>query len=258
MESIVPLPLPLPLPLTAAQAGMWFAQTIDPSNPTLVTGHFLEIDGAIDPDVLARAVHTVFTESPELRARIAVVDEMPVQFPDAHPAPEVEVTDLTADADPRRTAVDTMRAILRVPMDPATGAGIGAQVFVLGPGRVLLFLRAHHALLDVYGYSLLERRIVAVYTAILRDEDVPPATFGSIAQVVAEDDEYRSSDRITADRDFWTETLHGAPDALGFAETAVPAASSLARAVVTESVLTALRSAMAANTVRTEAATRRR
>ncbi|QQM54174.1 non-ribosomal peptide synthetase [Rhodococcus pyridinivorans] len=230
MESIVPLPL------TAAQAGMWFAQTIDPSNATLVTGHFLEIDGAMDPDVLARAVHTVFDESAGLRARIAVVDEVPVQFPGAHPAPEIEVTDLTADADPRRTAVDTMRAILRVPMDSTAEAGIGARVFVLGPDRVLLFLRAHHALLDVYGYSLVERRIVAVYTALVRGEDVPPATFGSVEQVVAEDEEYRSGERIVADRDFWTETLHGAPDALGLAETAVPAASSLARAVVTESV----------------------
>ncbi|WP_413767736.1 amino acid adenylation domain-containing protein [Rhodococcus pyridinivorans] len=230
MESIVPLPL------TAAQAGMWFAQTIDPSNPTLVTGHFLEIDGAIDPAVLARAVHTVFAESAELRARIAVVDEVPVQFPGAHPVPEIEVTDLTADADPRRTAVDTMRAILRVPMDPTTEAGIGARVFVLGPDRLLLFLRAHHALLDVYGYSLIERRIVAVYTVLVRGEDVPSATFGSVEQVVAEDEEYRSGERIVADRDFWTETLRGAPDALGLAETAVPAASSLARAVVTESV----------------------
>ncbi|MGA4691070.1 amino acid adenylation domain-containing protein [Rhodococcus sp. AB351] len=230
MESIVPLPL------TAAQAGMWFAQTIDPSNPTLVTGHFLEIDGAIDPAVLASAVHTVFAESAGLRARIAVVDEVPVQFPGAHPAPEIEVTDLTADADPRRTAVDTMCAILRVPMDPTAEAGIGARVFVLGPDRVLLFLRAHHALLDVYGYSLIERRIVAVYTALVRGEDVPPATFASVEQIVAEDEEYRSSERIVADRDFWTGTLRGAPDALGLAETAVPAASSLARAVVTESV----------------------
>ncbi|MXQ78243.1 amino acid adenylation domain-containing protein [Rhodococcus rhodochrous] len=230
MESIVPLPL------TAAQAGMWFAQTIDPSNPTLVTGHFLEIDGAIDPAVLASAVHTVLAESAGLRARIAVVDEVPVQFPGAHPAPEIEVTDLTADADPRRTAVDTMCAILRVPMDPTAEAGIGARVFVLGPDRVLLFLRAHHALLDVYGYSLIERRIVAVYTALVRGEDVPPATFASVEQIVAEDEEYRSSERIVADRDFWTGTLRGAPDALGLAETAVPAASSLARAVVTESV----------------------
>ncbi|OWY83572.1 non-ribosomal peptide synthetase [Rhodococcus sp. BUPNP1] len=230
MESIVPLPL------TAAQAGMWFAQTIDPSNLTLVTGHFLEIDGAIDPAVLASAVHTVFAESAGLRARIAVVDEVPVQFPGAHPAPEIEVTDLTADADPRRTAVDTMCAILRVPMDPTAEAGIGARVFVLGPDRVLLFLRAHHALLDVYGYSLIERRIVAVYTALVRGEDVPSATFASVEQIVAEDEEYRSSERIVADRDFWTGTLRGAPDALGLAETAVPAASSLARAVVTESV----------------------
>ena len=224
------------LPLTTAQTGMWFAQRIDPANPTFVTGQFLEIEGDVDPAVLARAVHTVFAESAELRTRIDDIDGTPVQIPGAHPAPEVDVVVLTAEHDPRQTAVDAMRAQLRVPVDPSTEPGVGARVYVLGPQHLLLFLRAHHSLLDVYGYGLLERRIVAVYTGLVRGESVPPATFGSVAELVAEDEAYRGGDRVTADREFWTEALRGAPEALGLAESAVPPASALARTVVTESV----------------------
>lgn len=57
------------LALTAAQAGMWFAQQLDPQNPTFVTGQCIEIVGSLDPSVLVRAVDRVVAETPSLMAR---------------------------------------------------------------------------------------------------------------------------------------------------------------------------------------------
>ena len=43
------------MPLSAAQAGIWLGQQLDPSNPAYNTGECIEILGAVDPAAFERA-----------------------------------------------------------------------------------------------------------------------------------------------------------------------------------------------------------
>ncbi|MGW0044200.1 amino acid adenylation domain-containing protein [Rhodococcus sp. NPDC003348] len=208
--------------LSCAQAGMWFAQQLDPENPTFVTGQCIEIAGPLDPDLLARAVDRVVDESPELRTRIDTVAGEVVQVPGGWPGtPTGIVTTDGLDA-----ALVDMRTRLREPMDPAAAPAFGATVHVLGVDHHALFLRAHHLLLDVYGYSLLGRRIAAVYNAFAAGAQPPAPRLDPIAKVVAEDAAY--AERMAVDRDFWAAELRGAPDAPTPALAPAPPASAVA------------------------------
>ncbi len=51
------------LPLTGAQAGIWFAQQLDPDNPIYNTGEYVEINGAIDVNIFKTALERVLTEA---------------------------------------------------------------------------------------------------------------------------------------------------------------------------------------------------
>lgn len=55
------------LPLTAAQLGMWYAQSLDPLSPAQNTAEYLEIDGPVDPGVFATALRRVVAETDALR-----------------------------------------------------------------------------------------------------------------------------------------------------------------------------------------------
>ncbi|MGW6693499.1 condensation domain-containing protein, partial [Rhodococcus sp. NPDC054953] len=209
--------------LSSAQAGMWFAQQLDPANPTFVTGQCLEIVGPLDPAVLASAVDRVVAESPELRTRIDAGDEI-TQVPGGWTVPPTATVTVAGwDA-----ALTHMRARLREPIDLTAAAGFGATVLVLGDEHHALFLRAQHTLLDVYGYGLLGRRIAAVYNALDAGTQPPPPRFDPIGKVVDEDRARAGSDRAAADRDFWTAELRGAPDATTPALAPAPPAAAVA------------------------------
>lgn len=61
---------PLELPLTAAQSGMWFAQSLDPLSPAQNTAECLEIDGPLDPELFAEALRRVTVEADALRVTV--------------------------------------------------------------------------------------------------------------------------------------------------------------------------------------------
>ena len=49
--------------LTMSQAALWFGQTLDPQNATFNVCDAVVLDGAIDGELLSRAVHLAVSES---------------------------------------------------------------------------------------------------------------------------------------------------------------------------------------------------
>ncbi|MFD1811371.1 amino acid adenylation domain-containing protein [Rhodococcus gannanensis] len=220
------------LNLSSAQAGMWFAQQLDPDNPAFVTGQCIEITGPVDAATLARAVDLVVAQSPELRTRVTVENGTVRQVPGAAALPPTAVV----AADGTDAALADMRARLREPIDLTSQPGYGAAVYVLGTDRLALFHRAHHAVLDVYGYSLLGRRIAAVHNALAAGAEPPAPRFDPVEKVLDENRSYEESGAADADRDFWLTELRGAPDAISPASTPAPPASAVARDLCSRTV----------------------
>lgn len=204
---------PLVLPLTAAQSGMWFAQSLDPLSPAQNTAECLEIDGPLDPELFAEALRRVTAEADALRVS---VEDSP-GGPRQRVLPSVVLPfsshDLREASDPGREAEEWMRADLAEPFGRASGPLFRHALFRVGEERWLWYQRIHHLIMDGFGYSLLVRRTAGVYTALARGEDPGPRAFGTLAELVDEDAAYRSSDAFTADRAHWTEAFADRPEA---------------------------------------------
>src|SRR6516225_8398004 len=75
-----------PLPLTDAQLGIWFAQSIDPSNPDYNLGEYLEIAGPIDATLFEAAARQAVSETEALCVEFVLGADGPQQI--IGPAPD--------------------------------------------------------------------------------------------------------------------------------------------------------------------------
>uniref|UniRef100_UPI001F31B4AE condensation domain-containing protein n=1 Tax=Actinokineospora pegani TaxID=2654637 RepID=UPI001F31B4AE len=210
---------PVSLPLTPAQYGLWYAHHLDPADPGHNTAELVELRGAVDVAALRAAVRVAAEESGALGTAFTVDGSDVRQVRGAEPVPVAEV-DLSAEPDPVAAALAWIDADLAVPADLAGAPAAAEVVFVLGPEHVAWYQRAHHILLDGYGYALIATRVAEVYRALVSGAPAPPSPFGALADVVAEQRAYRSGARFGVDRDWWLGRMADRPDAVSPARSA--------------------------------------
>ncbi|WP_240799800.1 amino acid adenylation domain-containing protein [Streptomyces sp. A1277] len=200
------------LPLTAAQAGVWFAQALDPLSPAQNTAECLEIDGPLDPEVFAAALRRVVAETDALRVRVEDGPGGPLQHVAASVGLPLTVRDLREVPDARGQALAWMRADLAKPCDLAAGPLFGHALFRVGDERWLWYQRVHHLVMDAFGHALLVRRTAEVYSALAKGTDPARRPFGTLAGLVAQDTAHRESDAFEADRAHWSAAFADRPE----------------------------------------------
>ncbi|TYB50611.1 hypothetical protein FXF51_55535, partial [Nonomuraea sp. PA05] len=202
------------MPLSGAQAGIWFAQRLDPGNPVYNAADRIDIHGPLRVDTFERALERCLAEAEPLRLRFT--DE-PAQY-----LPEYDslrgcltVVDLRGEPDPETAAREWMAADLRTPVDVVTGRLSRHALLRLTGEHHVWYLRAHHILIDAYALSMLVSRTAGIYTALADGLTPGAGPFGSMAPVLAEEEAYRASGRYARDRAYWLDRLGGAPAPAG-------------------------------------------
>ncbi|MGW6946413.1 amino acid adenylation domain-containing protein, partial [Streptomyces xanthophaeus] len=220
------------LPLTGAQAGVWYGQRLDPASPVYNVGQYVEIEGPLDPGTFVTALRRTVAECESLTARFsedAAGEPYQETWPGPASGPLVAVLDHTGEDDPVTSAVAAMRRDMARPLDLTSDTLCLFALHRVGPDRVLWYQRAHHITLDAFGFALVSRRAAEVYSALVRGEEPPARPFGSLAAVVAAEEEYRASEAFAADRAYWTERLADCPEPEALSGAAVPAAHGFLR-----------------------------
>ncbi|ODU06953.1 MAG: hypothetical protein ABS81_03050 [Pseudonocardia sp. SCN 72-86] len=218
------------LPLTSAQAGVWFAQQLQPDNPIYNTAEIVELTGAVELDALVAAVRTAIAEADGVTARFEVdADGSEVfQRPGAVEVPDPEIVHL----DGWDAAQDWARADIATPVDLLRDPAFRQAVLVLGPQRHLWYLRVHHVALDAFGYALLGRRAAELYTAAVEGGPAPEGGGARTLLRTAVDDDLalRASEKYGRSREFWRSELAGAPGRVVLGEPVTEPARALHRA----------------------------
>ena len=189
-------------PLTEAQAGLWYAQQLDPTNPVFNTAHALEMRGVLDVEAFRRAVDTAAGEADALSIRVGhdATTGTPLQWVAPEMRPSLIVVDLSDHADPAAEAESRIHADLASPVDPARDPIVAERLFLLGERRYVWYQRVHHIAIDAYGTSLLMRRVCDLYTAAVEGAEPPPTPFAPYEALLAWEAEYLGSERRQRDR----------------------------------------------------------
>ncbi|MBP2405848.1 non-ribosomal peptide synthetase [Streptomyces syringium] len=207
----------VPLPLTAAQAGIWYAQQMNPQNTIFHLGEYLDIDGPVDVELLERALRRVVEEADTLRVRFELVDGEPVQrvLPAADFAWSPDRLDFTGESDPRAAARAWMAAELDRPVDPMRDPLFRFALLKVADERHFWFYRYHHLLADGYTVVVIAQRVPEIYSALAEGRPVGDNPFAPLADLIAEHTAYKGSERGAKDRAYWSEHMADAPEPAG-------------------------------------------
>ncbi|GFE13224.1 hypothetical protein Sgleb_12710 [Streptomyces glebosus] len=229
------------LPLTAAQHGVWVAQRLAPDSPLFTCGIYFDVPGPVDRVLLACAVEQAVAESEALRVRFHDDGATVGQTVDPSVTGELAYVDLSGEADPAGAARSWIDAAQARPV-PVTGGRLFRYTLLrLGAQRHWFHFRYHHILLDGYGQVLHCRRLLEVYTALAAGEQPPASGFGTLGEVLDEENAYLGSVRGERDGAYWQREFADLPESTDLGSGATGLALSLpgARARLTEE--TALR-----------------
>ncbi|EST38317.1 hypothetical protein N566_08135, partial [Streptomycetaceae bacterium MP113-05] len=212
---VAPVPAAVRLPLSAAQRDIWTAHTLDLTGLKYSVGECREILGPVDPELMAASWRRLVEEADLMRVcRFEDDGERVWQVVDPDPgARRLPFTDVSWAADPEAEAWRRIDELVGEPYDLVRRAPVRCMLFKLGEERFFYFYGFHHVVVDGVGVSMLLARLVELYEQAVAGEAWSPSPFGRLADLVAEDTEYRLSEEAAAQRAGWRDHLAGAPDA---------------------------------------------
>ncbi|WP_460443813.1 amino acid adenylation domain-containing protein, partial [Amycolatopsis cihanbeyliensis] len=211
-------PLGVRVPLTAGQAGIWYAVAQDPTNPVFNLTERVDVHGQVDAGRFEAALRQVVTEVEALRTCFRADATGPYQVVRPELDWSFHLVDLTAAVDGERELAEWVAADNAEPVDLANGVLFAFTLFRLAEDHYVWYQRYHHILLDGLSGGLVARRTAEVYTALVEGRTCPEAEFGSLAELVAAEREYRDSEQFGVDRDYWLERMADRPEVGGLAE----------------------------------------
>lgn len=197
---------------SAAHKGLWLAQKMTPDTLNHAMTMW-EVDGELDTAVMEAAFQHVMGEAEVLRVNFADDDGelrlTPRELGDWRPF----ILDVSAEADPEQAAREALADMVKQPFDLGRDLLFRLGVVTLGPARSLVVLAYHHLISDGFGAGgLLSRRLADVYTALVRQTQIPPLPHPWDAESFADQaTRYLASETFTEDTEFWRDYLKDAP-----------------------------------------------
>ena len=199
-------------PLTPAQLDFWEEFTFHPHQPVSTVAHCITLRGAINERALLAALQQVIKETEVFSVRFRLVgeDAMPVQYCDPHQCPDVRIIDLQQRRSAQTVAqammqgdIDGQLNLLRQPL---------AAVWLIrfSPEHYMVYIRAHHIIVDGFGMALIEHRCAELYQAYC-ETTLTGFPLNPFADFLAEEQHYARSKKCQADRAYWHRLLEQAP-----------------------------------------------
>ncbi|WP_271985224.1 non-ribosomal peptide synthetase [Pseudoclavibacter terrae] len=216
------------LRLTPAQLGIWYAQQLDPDNPSYQIGQYLDLRGQLDERLLRIAFTKTVADLDAMSLVLAEDGDGPYAVIE-RPSPTADllsVTDLREHGEKAavEVALERMDRELETPRSMTGRDLLGTTLYRVADARWLLFQRVHHVLLDGYSAVVGLRYLAGAYTRLERS--APRGVLGALLagpiahlaartasplpglpELQAHLDEYAASDQHAADADYWREQL---------------------------------------------------
>ncbi|NGP08542.1 AMP-binding protein, partial [Rhodococcus sp. 14C212] len=201
-------------PLSPAQYGIWLAQRLAPEMPLCIS-QYVEFHGDLDLELLRATSAGASREFETVFLRLIEIDGQPYQIVDPTLSFETGFTDFRDRPDPAVAAEEWMRRDAALPYDLLHDRLCTLVILQTGDVDYLVYVKAHHIVLDGYGGAILLNRGAELYNAALENRDAGPGGAANLRTLYEKDQKYRASARFAADLEYWAQRLEGMSDGAG-------------------------------------------
>ncbi|WP_203687058.1 non-ribosomal peptide synthetase, partial [Phytomonospora endophytica] len=199
-------------PLSPEQERLWFLDALRPGRPDYNVGQATRYLGALDVSVLKEVVADLAERHGQLRTVVVSREGIP------HPKlldpsrSTLRVVDVPPGIDPAGLVAGPISAQMAEPFDLSTGPLAEFTLFRLAPDDHVLFLRAHHVVVDAWSLGIISRDLYAMYDARVKgDRSAPFAVDMAYPDLVRRRAEHELKAAGSRERTAWVSTLGGIP-----------------------------------------------
>jgi amino acid adenylation domain-containing protein/non-ribosomal peptide synthase protein (TIGR01720 family) len=208
---ILPRDRSVPAPLSFSQQREWATERLRSANNI---SSALHVEGALDVDVLGRALAEIVRRHEVLRSTIEMTDRGAVQVVGiacAVPTPVVDLSDRSPVEQGERLRRAALDEVTR-PFDATGPLMLRVTLFRLAVDHHLVLLSLNHAASDAWSLAVLVRELVVLYPAFRDGELSPlPELELQFADFAAWERGYLDQERIESQLRYWRAALDGIP-----------------------------------------------
>ncbi|MET3498340.1 non-ribosomal peptide synthetase, partial [Variovorax boronicumulans] len=196
-----------------AQQRLWFLEQFSGPSANYVVSHAWRMQGNLDRRTLERALLAVVSRHESLRSTFVAVDGQPVvRLLEPSQALSMHYEDLDTGLDTGGMLQQRLADEAFTPFDIAQGPVVRARLLRLAALDHVLLISMHHIVCDGWSGDVLVGELTALYTALAagRPDPLPPLPT-QYPDYAAWQRQWLSGERLQRQRDYWHDTLAGAP-----------------------------------------------
>jgi amino acid adenylation domain-containing protein/thioester reductase-like protein len=189
-------------PLTNAQRNIWLAEKLFPGTSINMIAATVRIKNDVDYHLLEKALNLFIEKNDSVRIRIREVDREPLQYVMPFQHQKFDFRDFKDDLN-SLYAWDEKESQKPLPV-------LNAQLFEFVLIRINdddggFFLKFHHLIADAWTMALLANQVIEYYSALKKGLPISPEKKPSFIDYLKTVDDYKGSDRFSADQDYWNQ-----------------------------------------------------
>ncbi|PBP94067.1 non-ribosomal peptide synthetase, partial [Pseudomonas congelans] len=213
-QPIVPVSRDQSLPLSFAQQRLWFLAQLDGGSAAYHIPAGLRLRGSLDQDALKRALDRIVARHEALRTTfVQEQDQDPLQrIAPADIGFSLQLQVLTGQADAEQQLLAIAAEEAEQGFDLLNGPLVRGRLVCLADDDHVLLVTMHHIVSDGWSAGVLTRELGLLYAAFSEGaEDPLPALPVQYADYALWQRNWLSGDVLQQQRQYWQQTLAGAP-----------------------------------------------
>ncbi|MFE4453081.1 amino acid adenylation domain-containing protein [Streptomyces sp. NPDC056796] len=193
-------------PLTQNQKALWFLKHLNPDGYAYNIGGAVEVEIALDPDLMFEAVRRLIARHPALRTNFLLVDGQAVQRVSEDGPSDLALFDVQGED--WESIHATIVQEYRKPYDLAQDPLVRFRLFKRGPDRWIIMKAVHHIVSDAISTFTFIEELLAVYEALRRgQEPLLPAAEARYLDFLNQQNAFLAGPEAAGMLDYWRSHL---------------------------------------------------
>lgn len=197
-------------PLTHPQKSVWFTEKLHPGTSIGNVAGTLRIKEEVDPFILEKAINIFIKKNDSMRLRIVEVDGEPKQYLSKYEYYSFDFFDFSGKDLNELYKWDALQT--RTPFELIESNLFYFAIIKVSERDSGFYIKCHHLISDAWSMSLLGSQVMSYYSTLKKENEISEDNNPSYIDFIISEEEYKKSDRLRRDKEYWNKTFESFPD----------------------------------------------